>query len=270
MIPSIITLPVNQIIVDEPNRLERNILEDGVLLELKENVEKYGVKVPLLVTEYEDGTYHLVDGYRRLQVVKSLEYFEVICVLTDREFATEVALSVNIHREDLTVVEVGQLLLKLYTQNKKIDSKFKFAKLCSIVHKSKAYISQHISYVNKLSEEIQQDIVDNKRMIDKNILTRIYMLDEESQKNIYDEMISENLGREAVQKLIDELGNKANDTQENQEILDNKIETNSTLLISNDFIELRINENMISDDDFSKFEDEFKILLKKYNLNMEA
>jgi len=273
MVSSVINLPVEKIIVDEPNRLKRDIAQDGVLVELKSNIQQYGVKVPLLVTEYDDGSYHLVDGYRRLQVAITLEYKEIICILTDRENISEIALSVNLHREDLTAIEIGKVLQKVYIKRKDENPKFKYSQLSTIVNKSKAFISQHIGYIEKLSEEIQTDIIDNKRMIDKNILTRICKLDEEEQVDIYNKVVKDSLNREAVKKLIDEL-NKEEDVQDTDseksavDISDNEsndVSCNKLItIISTNTLELKIDKNAISD--IKRLEMDLEMLLQQYGL----
>jgi len=267
MVSSVINLPVEKIIVDEPNRLKRDIAQDGVLLELKSNIQQYGVKVPLLVTEYDDGSYHLVDGYRRLQVAIALEYKEIICILTDRENVSEIALSINLHREDLSPIEVGNILMSIYTKNKLIDSSYKYFNLSKLVNKSKAYISQHVGYIEKLSPIIQQDILDNKRVVDKNSLTRIYKLDEKNQEIIYNQMISENLGREDVQKLINELSSDTNPKSDNSQ----KIPTKTDYFTFNTkVVEFKMLSNSLSDTDMDMFKSDLSNLLEKYNLNLEV
>ena len=265
----VIQIKVSEILTTNENRIQRNIETDGVLVELKNNIETYGIKVPLVVTQNEKGLYQLVDGYRRLQVSVSLDMDTVPCIVVDIKEATAIAFSLNIHREDLTPVEIGKILLKLYQENKVKDSKFKYNKLVPIINKSKAYISQHIGYVEKLSTEIQTDIIDNKRMVDKNILTRICMLDMNNQKEIYNTMVSEKLGREAVQKLIDNLGVDTEYTPTTEP--KNSKTTDSTLtLFINEHLSFTINSNSISKSDLTKFESEMLMLLKKYNLSQEV
>ena len=274
MVEKIISLPVEKIIVDEPNRLKKDTTEDGVLLELQSNIKQYGVKVPLLVAEHKDGSYHLVDGYRRLQIAIALEHEEIICTLTDKENTSEIALSVNLHREDLTPVAIGKLLYKIYVTKKADNPKFKYSHLSSLVNKSKAFISQHIGYIEKLSEEIQTDIIDNNRMIDKNILTRIYQLDEEDQEDIYQQVVKNNLNRQEVQNLINEL-NKEEEVQEsNQEVSsstdvcinedDNDVNFELITIISTNTLELKISKNAVSN--LEQFEMDFEMLIHKYNL----
>lgn len=270
----IVEIKVSNILTTNENRIQRDIDTDGVLGELKNNIEQYGMKVPLLVTDNKNDTYSLVDGYRRLQVVVSLDMNTVPCVIVDTKDATAVGFSLNIHREDLTSVEIGTILLNLYQENKVKDSKFKYSKLVPIINKSKAYISQHIGYVNKLSIEIQTDIIDNKRMIDKNILTRICQLTDDDQKEVYDTMVREKLGREAVQKLIDNLGV---DT-ENPDIkktptptpVNSKTTERTLTLFTNEHLRFTINSNSISKNDLTNFESEILVLLKKYNLSEEV
>ena len=275
MKPNSFLIEIEKIVVDNPSRLQRDLESDGVLMELKNNIETYGMKIPLLVSEYEDGSIHLVDGYRRLQVVTSLKYEKVECIFTDKDLISEVSLSVNIHREDLTSIEIGNLLLNIYTQQKQKDTNFKYSKLVSVVNKSKSYISQHIGYVEKLSMEIQQDIVDNKRMIDKNILTRIYQLDEENQIIVYNTMIDGNLGREEVQKLIDGLSQEKSDEEvdeeeENSSNNPTSEKKNSVIHFSNKYFEFSLRSDVIGENELELFEKEMKELLKKYNLSEEV
>lgn len=249
-----------QNIVTSPLRVERSFEEDGVLNELKNNIKTYGIQVPLIVKKIGEDTYELVDGHRRLQVAKALDFETVPCVITDENTSLEVALSVNIHREDLTAVETGKLISSIYYNEKQKDDSFTYKKLAEMIHKSKAYISQHIGYIEKLSTDIQEDIVDNKRFIDKNILNRICKLDEDTQKVVYGEVVENNLNREGVQKFIDELNKDEepqDDTKSNLSLEEPKGEVNNTITFD---------VSILSDEDKLKFEDELHSLLKKYNL----
>lgn len=258
-------------IVTSTYRVERSIVDDVVLTELKNNIKNYGIKVPLIVTLTDETKYKLIDGHRRLQVAIDLGLETVPCVIDDGTSSSQIALSVNLHREDLTSVEIGQLLLQIYNEQKAIDSKFKYAKLSELVNKSKAYISQHIGYVEKLLPKIQQDILDNKRFIDKNILNRIYTLDDEDQQLIYDLTVEDNLGREAVQKLIDELGKEdVEDTDEDEapSVITTSTEPVEVLYISNGYVEFKLKSDVLDANKKQQFESEFLTLLKKYNLEV--
>lgn len=257
-------------IVTSTYRVERSIESDGILTELKNNIENYGIKVPLIVTLTDETKYQLVDGNRRLQCAIELGLEKVPCLIEESSKSTEIALSVNIHREELTSVEIGHMLLEIYNSEKAKDSTFKYAKLTELVNKSKAYVSQHIGYAEKLHPEIQQDILDNKRMIDKNILNRIYVLDNEDQKSIYDQMVAEKLGREAVQKLIDELAKEDDDTSEDEAPDDTPPTVSDAISISNGYVEFKLKSDALADDLKQKFEVELLSLLKKYNLSMEV
>lgn len=251
-------------IVTSTYRVERSIESDGVLTELKNNIKNYGIKVPLIVTLTDETKYKIVDGNRRLQCAIDLGLEKVPCIIEDSVQSTEVALSVNIHREDLTSIEIGNMLLEIYNSEKQKDSTFKYVKLSEIVNRSKAYISQHIGYVEKLHPEIQQDILDNKRMIDKNILNKIYVLDDEDQKLVYELMIEDNLGRDDVQKLIDELDDEEYYTSDTLPTYSDAIS------ISNVYIEFKLKSDALADDEKMKFETELLKLLKKYKLSEEV
>lgn len=258
-------------IVTAAYRIERNIEDDGVLAELKNNIETYGIKVPLIVSWSHDGSFQLIDGHRRLQVAIALGMEKIPCMIEEGEKSVHLAFSVNIHREDLTSIEIGKMLIEIYNHEKQQDNGFRYASLTKMVNKSKAYVSQHIGYIEKLSPVIQKDILDNKRMIDKNILNRIYVLDDENQKSIYDQMIKENLGREEVQKLIDSLkkGDESIDGDQATSSLQSDVVMPITgINISNLFVEFRLKGDPLSEDQKEQFAIELKALLEKYKLGV--
>lgn len=264
-------------------RVERSIEEDGVLLELKNNIENYGIKVPLIVTLTEQNSYKLIDGHRRLKVAIALEMETVPCIIENSDTVMEVALSVNIHREDLTSIEVGNSLLDIYNKEKAKNSSFKYSKLTDMINKSKGYISQHIKYVTLLDSSIQKDILDNKRFIDKNILTRICKLDNETQVSVYKEVLENKLNREDVQKLITELTkndsiqeiNENIDEEESEKdnsilnikenIVDNESEKDS-IFISNVYIEFKFKSDLLDENAKNEFKKKLFHLLTKYDL----
>ena len=257
-------------IVTSTLRVERNIDEDGVINELKQNIENYGIKIPLIVKEIDNDTYELVDGHRRLQVAIALDLKTVPCILTDEKTSLEVALSVNIHREDLTAVEIGKLLLSIYQNQKQIDNGFSYRKLTDLIHKSKAYISQHIGYAEKLSTDIQKDIIDNKRFIDKNILNRIINLDGDTQQKVYDEVLEKKLNRESVDKIIDELNKDEDDvvTDSDSTEIDTTNSSNDTQNenVAPTIIQMNINISSLNENDRSEFQKDFDELLEFYKL----
>lgn len=268
-------------------RVERNIAEDGVLLELKNNIKNYGIKVPLIVTLTKENSYKLIDGHRRLQVAISLEMETVPCIIENSDNVMEIALSVNIHREDFTSIEVGNLLLDIYTQQKGKNPSFTYSKLAEIVNKSKGYISQHIGYVTLLDMTVQKDILDNKRFIDKNILNRISKLDTETQLIVYKELLENKLNREDVQKLIIELTKNDSITKINENIDDEESENDNSILnveeniddeesekdnifISNANVEFKLKSSLLSKNIEEEFKQEFFLLLTKYKLYVEV
>ncbi len=264
---NVLKIKIEKIKIDNPNRVKRDIESDFLLMELKNNIQQYGMKIPLLVTKGKNDTYDLVDGYRRLQVCKLLGFSVVDCIVVDKNISNEIALSINLHREDLSPIEVGSILMSIYTKNKLIDSSYKYSNLSKLVNKSKAYISQHIGYIEKLSPTIQQDILDNKRMVDKNSLTRIYKLDEKNQEIIYNQMIKENLGREDVQKLISELSNDTNPKSDNSPKEPSKTDY---FTLNTKIVEFKMFSNPLSDTDMDMFKSDLSNLLEKYNLNLEV
>ncbi len=281
MVSTTLSLPVEKIIVDEPNRLKRDIEEDCVLLDFKNNIEQYGIKVPLLVTNCENGSYHLVDGHRRLQVAVILKYKEILCTLVDSDKSSEISLSVNIHREDLTLVEIGKILQNIYAKKLEENPDFKYSELSPLINKSKSFISQHIGYISKLSKDIQDDIITHKRMIDKNIISRIFKLDEDEQMDVYKQVVDKKLSREAVAKLIKELKKEdkvSTDTSPSNVNIEiehpSENHTTSfhpyelTTVVSTNILELKIDTRVVTN--IKEFEIDFEMLIQKYNLVEEV
>ncbi len=53
---------------------------------LTRSLGQIGMQLPLLVHELEPGAYHLMDGFRRVSVVRELGWLKVPCCILPKEF----------------------------------------------------------------------------------------------------------------------------------------------------------------------------------------
>jgi ParB family chromosome partitioning protein len=102
-----------------PNQ-PRKIFKEKDLEELAESIKENGIIQPLIVAEYENGTYELVAGERRLRAAKKAGLEQVPVVVkraTDRE---KMIMSIieNVQRSDLNCVEEALAYYQLMNEYK--------------------------------------------------------------------------------------------------------------------------------------------------------
>jgi ParB/RepB/Spo0J family partition protein len=131
--------------------------EDGCtsLQRLAQSIQAEGILQPLVVTRNGSGVYTVVCGERRLQAAKLCKLKEAPCIVREglsRKQMLELALTENLHREDLDPVDEARALQALveqcgYTQKE----------LGERLGLSDAAINYKLSLL-KLSPELQQDV----------------------------------------------------------------------------------------------------------------
>ena len=96
-----------KIIDIEPNRNQpRRTFDMEAIEELAESIKVYGVIQPIIVNK-KDGYYEIVAGERRWRASKKAGLTEIPCIIRndDERKTKEIALIVNIQREDLNPIE---------------------------------------------------------------------------------------------------------------------------------------------------------------------
>lgn len=117
------------------------------LEELAEDIKENGLIEPVLVRELENGRYRLIAGERRWRAHR-LAGLDVIDAIVRQDISNAklclVQLSENIHREDLTDLEVGTFLKRMmeeYPELKKQD-------LGKLLKKNPSYVSRIMAFVD--------------------------------------------------------------------------------------------------------------------------
>jgi ParB family chromosome partitioning protein len=97
--------------IKNPKFHDRTYINPASIVELAENIEKYGLAQPIIVRELKNGDYERIIGYRRLKAFEYLynktkdeSYRNIPAVVLDVDEKTALALMIseNIHRENLT------------------------------------------------------------------------------------------------------------------------------------------------------------------------
>lgn len=197
----VLDLPLDQI-GDFPNHPFK-VRQDEAMLEMAESVRQYGVLVPGLVRQLEDGSYQMVSGHRRKLaselagrdtipcIVRDLTDDEAVIIMVDsnlqreRVLPSEKAFAYKMkldamrrqqgERTDLTCVPVGH----------KLDSKRSRELLADNSSDSNTQIQRYIRLTNLIPEIL--DMVDDGRIAFRPAVELSYLTEQE-QSALYDTM----------------------------------------------------------------------------------
>ena len=148
------TMDINMV---EPNRKQprKNFNEDS-LIELSENIKRFGIISPLLVKK-RDGYYEIIAGERRWRAAKLAGLSEVPVIIKDvsEQEIVEISLIENIQREDLNPIEEAQAYKRLLEEyNLKQDE------VAERVNKSRTAVANSTRLL-KLDERVQQMLIED-------------------------------------------------------------------------------------------------------------
>lgn len=198
---SVQDIPISQI-SDFPEHPFK-VKQDEAMLEMAESVRQYGVLVPGLVRQLEDGSYQMVSGHRRKLaselagrdtipcIVRDLTDDEAVIIMVDsnlqreRVLPSEKAFAYKMkldamrrqqgERTDLTCVPVGH----------KLDSKRSRELLADNSPDSNTQIQRYIRLTNLIPEIL--DMVDEGRIAFRPAVELSYLAEQE-QRILYDAM----------------------------------------------------------------------------------
>lgn len=198
---SVQDIPISQI-SDFPEHPFK-VKQDEAMLEMSESVRQYGVLVPGLVRQLEDGSYQMVSGHRRKLaselagrdtipcIVRDLTDDEAVIIMVDsnlqreRVLPSEKAFAYKMkldamrrqqgERTDLTCVPVGH----------KLDSKRSRELLADNSPDSNTQIQRYIRLTNLIPEIL--DMVDDGRIAFRPAVELSYLAEQE-QSALYDTM----------------------------------------------------------------------------------
>ena len=149
---NIIDLPLSKII---PNKNQpRNKFDEETLTELAESIKEFGILQPIIVRETgKGGVYEIIVGERRFRAADMLGLDTIPSIINkniDDTSSLEMALVENIHREDLSPIELS------YTFKQLIEEfKLTHEQLSKRVGKSRTVITNSLRLLS-LPLEIQK------------------------------------------------------------------------------------------------------------------
>ena len=95
-----------------PEQRARATFTEEQMQELRASIEKNGFTIPILVRPLEDGTYELIDGEHRIQIVKEMGWTKIPAVITDADVrkATVLNILANTARGTQNPMDVAEAL----------------------------------------------------------------------------------------------------------------------------------------------------------------
>jgi len=243
-------VPLDQI---EPNPLQpRFNIDSEELNELAESIKENGLLQPVLVDKKSNGKYILIAGHRRVAAYKKLgkSTISVVEYSQDNKYSSEklltLALLENIQRVNLSPIEVA-ISFKQALDSKIFDSAESFSKK---IGKSKSYVSKMLSLL-KLDKKIIDDLIKNRSVKDFEALYLLQKIqDEKLQLELYEELKNGRIKRKDIQNRIKNL--KVSHAKPYE------------MKMSKTSLKLNVNLKSIDNDKRKSFEEELKVLIKKY------
>ncbi|MEM4114649.1 MAG: ParB N-terminal domain-containing protein [Saccharolobus sp.] len=108
-------------IIKEIEDFKRLVPENNMLEDLKDDIKKNGIRVPLVINKKHE----LIDGYTRLRIAKELGIKEVPVMMFEtegREDELDLLLSTNIKRRALSKAEVISLIEKILEEKRRVKN----------------------------------------------------------------------------------------------------------------------------------------------------
>ena len=136
----------------------RKHFDDHSITELSNSIKMYGVLQPITVASIGDGEYQVISGERRLRAAKKAQLTHIPCIILEKDRPmNEIALIENIHREDLSPIEIGEVYKRLKEEGV-FRSNVEIAKKLSILE---SIVSENIKFTY-LPEEIKEVLIREK------------------------------------------------------------------------------------------------------------
>jgi len=155
----VLDLPVEKIVPNPYQPRER--FDEGALKDLADSIKAQGLQQPIIVRNHPDieGTYQVVMGERRLRAHRLLERMTIKAIVreTSDDQMEILALTENLQRDDLTIMEQARALSKLTERFETLQA------IADEIGKSVTYVTKRLALL-ELPGEIQ-DMLDNGKIL---------------------------------------------------------------------------------------------------------
>ena len=197
---------------------------------LKNTISDVGLLQPIIVRTSGDA-YTVIDGHRRLKVLKELNVTELI---VGREVIVDVdeteadyrfkQIIANIQREDFSDIELGHAFVAL----KQVYG-YQYNEIADIIGKTRHYVTAKVNLATKLTKDVQEqmtrdidaakelkEIVNNEKdhvkepyVMNVNVVETIARLPDRLQSAVYNKVKAEELDKDQALALIRSLKREA-------------------------------------------------------------
>lgn len=179
-------IPIDSIV---PNRFQpRTVFDEEKIEELSRTIHIHGIIQPIVVREFEEGTFEIIAGERRWRAMKRLGWDEAPAIvknMNDTETAS-VALIENLQREELSPIEEAIAYGKLLELHNLTQEA-----LAQRLGKGQSTVANKLRLL-KLPQEVQEALL-NKSITERHARSLIPLKDVEKQVKLLVEIIEKNL-----------------------------------------------------------------------------
>lgn len=198
-------LAIDLIVEDPMNERKTFNNMDGLV----DTVKAMGVIEPLTVTQYDDGTYMIVTGHRRLRAAKIAGLKQLRVVITDPEEGQarrRRSIVSNVQREDVPPVELAEALQSILDEDPAVKTQRDLAKM---IGKRESWVSDMLRILT-LPPELQQELRTSEASVPYDAVMRISRVDDgKLQKHLIKDVIDGKSNREIRAKIDEAKGKKA-------------------------------------------------------------
>ena len=183
------------LLIPNPNQ-PRKKFDDNSLNELALSIKEYGILNPILVRK-KDNLYEIIAGERRYKAARmaGLKEIPVIIKNVDDNKVSEIAITENIQRENITPIEEAKSYKEILDK-KNITEK----ELSEMIGKSQPFIANKIRLL-KLPIQIQDALI-NKKISEKHARTLLTINNSEKQIEMLEMIINKKLSVKDLEEII--------------------------------------------------------------------
>ena len=174
---------------------------DFLLKELSASIADIGIIQPVLVRPKANSLkYETVCGDRRIRAAKSANLTAIPAIVVDLNDndVSKVRLIENLHREDLSPIELGEALLDLRNNGKTIPQ------LSSLVHKSESWVAKAIGIAKNLSPEAKKTASKKDSDIGLEALYQISVIPKEEQEEVVTKVIDGDINDKKLRESLND------------------------------------------------------------------
>ena len=206
LIKKVTEVPVDMIFTN-PEQPRKRFGEEE-LLELRDSIKEYGVIQPVILKRYNNGSYVVIAGERRLRAATMAGLTKIPALIreADDKDAAIIALVENVQREDLGYMEEAQAYSRLMEEYELTQGD-----LAGRIGKKQSTISNKIRLLS-LPEDIQKALVSN-RLTERHARALLKIPDDETRRIVIEKIVSHGLNVRQSEKLIEDILEKQQEEQ---------------------------------------------------------